>query len=82
MLRDGYTGKPKQNSFIERFNRTYRDEVLKVYVFKFLSEVREITENWMVEHNEEYPHESLENQTPAEYLAAHQKMENSILTQC
>lgn len=73
-------GKPTQNSFIERFNRTYREEVLNAYVFKTLSEVREITENWLVEYNEERPHESLGNLTPAEYLAAHQKLENSILT--
>ena len=38
-------GKPTQNSYIERFNRTYRDEVLNMYVFKILSEVRVITEN-------------------------------------
>jgi len=42
-------GKPTQNSYIERFNRTFRDEVLNMYVFNTLSEVREITEKWMKE---------------------------------
>ena len=62
-------GKPTQNSFIERFNRTYREEVLDLYVFSRLSEVRDITEEWLRQYNEERPHEALGNLTPAEYLA-------------
>ncbi len=72
-------GKPTQNSYVERFNRTYRDEVLNMYVFKTLNEVREITENWIREYNDERPHSSLGDLTPWEYLAKHELLENSNL---
>jgi putative transposase len=38
-----------QNGYIERFNRTYRNEVLDLYIFSTLREVQEITEGWIAE---------------------------------
>ncbi|HCT9736638.1 IS3 family transposase [Morganella morganii] len=64
-------GKPTQNTFIERFNRTYRTEILDFYLFRTLNEVREITEKWLSEYNCERPHESLNNMTPEEYRQHH-----------
>jgi len=67
-------GKPNQNAYIERFNRSYRNEVLDTWLFRDLDEVREISWAWMLEYNEERDHDSLGGLTPAELL---QQAENS-----
>ena len=72
-------GKPTQNSYVDRFNRRYRDEILNMYVFETLSEVRAITEEWMDQYNEERPHDALGDLTPFEYMTAHQQRVNSNL---
>lgn len=59
-------GKPNQNAYVERFNRTYRDELLDQYLFASLDDVREATYWWMQEYNEERPHDALNDLTPAE----------------
>jgi putative transposase len=46
-------------------------------VFRNLTEARELTESWMIEYNYERPNDSLEGLTPWEYLAKHQRAENS-----
>lgn len=62
-------GKPDQNAFIERFNRTYRTEVLDAYVFESLDQVRAISSAWLQSYNEERPHEALAGLPPAAYRA-------------
>ncbi len=57
-------GKPAQNGFIERFNRTYREEVLDMNIFNNLAEVKEITKSWLTEYNNARPHKSLNGLTP------------------
>lgn len=71
-------GKPAQNAFIERFNRTYREEVLDMYLFNDIKEVQEITDQWMNEYNTERPHESLKNLSPRQYMMTQEYSTNLL----
>lgn len=57
-------GKPAQNGFIERFNRSYREEILDMNLFYSLPEVAAITRLWLNEYNNVRPHHSLQGLTP------------------
>jgi putative transposase len=53
---------------IERFNKSYRDEVLDAHLFSTLEQVREIIEEWMKIYNEYRPHDALGRMPPAMYM--------------
>jgi putative transposase len=61
-------GKPHQNGYIERFNRTYREEILDNYAFENLSQARTMTNAWMWVYNNKRPHSSLGYLAPRGFL--------------
>lgn len=61
-------GKPDQNAFIERFNRSYRNEVLNLYVFESLEQVQLLTDEWLSGYNHERPHDSLGRVPPLTFM--------------
>ena len=72
-------GKPSQNAYIERFNRTYREEILDMYLFESIAYVQKLTDDWLTHYNEERPHQSLGGLTPRQFLNNNKFMgENSI----
>ncbi|WP_100099383.1 integrase core domain-containing protein [Snodgrassella alvi] len=41
---------------MEQFDRTYHTEVLDLYLFNNLEQVRKVTEEWLAIYNTERPH--------------------------
>ena len=64
-------GKPWQNGANESFNGKLRDECLGMHWFKNRVEAKVVIEDWRREYNEDRPHSSLGNLTPAEYAKSH-----------
>jgi putative transposase len=60
-------GKSTQNAIIERFNGTYRREILNAYLFKSLKQIQEITNQWLDEYNNIRPHASLGHVPPRQF---------------
>jgi putative transposase len=61
-------GKPDQNAYIERFNRSYRTEVLNAHLFESIAELRALTIQWLEIYNRERPHDSLGRVPPLTFL--------------
>jgi len=62
-------GKPQQNGIVERFNRTYREDILDANLFQTLDQAQQLTDDWIAYYNYERPHQALEYKTPIEYAA-------------
>ena len=60
--------KPKQNAYVERFNRTVRYDWLTQYLFESISEVQEYATRWAWTYNNERPNMALGGITPKQRL--------------
>ena len=60
-------GKPMQNSFVESFNGSFRDECLNEILFSTLADARHHINLWKENYNVNRPHASPGNLTPREY---------------
>lgn len=65
-------GKPNQNAFMERFNRSYRTELLNLYVFETIDQVQQLSDEWLHSYNHERPHDSLGRVPPLVYMPRQQ----------
>lgn len=52
-------GKPTQNAYIERYNRTVRHEWLNLHLFESLDHARELATKWLWQYNNERPHKAI-----------------------
>ncbi|QVQ24724.1 IS3 family transposase [Achromobacter deleyi] len=62
-------GKPQQNAYVERFNRTVRYEWLSQYHWDDLDHVQRVATQWMWSYNHERPNMALGGFTPKQRLA-------------
>lgn len=60
-------GKPNQNAFVERFNRTVRDNFLNRWLFESTGQVGEMACEWMNWYNEVRPHDACNGLPPTVY---------------
>ena len=61
-------GKPQQNAYVERYNRTVRHEWLDLHIFETIEEVQNIATEWLWTYNNERPNMGIVGVTPAQKL--------------
>lgn len=62
-------GKPQQNAYVERFNRTVRYDWLSQTLFSSIEEVQDAATRWLWTYNNERPNMALGGITPMQKLA-------------
>ena len=61
-------GKPQQNAYVERYNRTVRHEWLGQYIFETIQEVQDYATDWLWTYNHDRPNMGIGGITPAQKL--------------
>lgn len=62
-------GKPQQNAYVERFNRTVRYDWLSQYIFDSIDQAQDAATRWLWTYNNERPNMALGGITPMQKLA-------------
>jgi putative transposase len=62
-------GKPQQNAYVERYNRTVRYDWLAHYLFDSIEEIQEYATRWLWTYNHERPNMAIGGITPKQKLA-------------
>lgn len=62
-------GKPQQNAYIERYNRTVRHDWLSHYLFESIEQVQDCATRWLWTYNNERPNMALGGITPRQKWA-------------
>ena len=68
-------GKPMQNGYVDRFNRSFRQDVLDTNLFANLMQVKLASDEFEEDYNFHRPHESLGNLSPVNYRMKHMQHE-------
>ena len=61
-------GKPMQNAYVERYNRTVRHEWLDQYIIESIEEAQEFATQWLWTYNNERPNMGIGGIKPAQKL--------------
>ena len=65
-------GKPHQNAYVERFNRTFREDVLDTNLLISLDHAQTLIEELREDYNRYHPHSSFKDASPLDYREAHE----------
>jgi len=61
-------GKPTQNAYIERLNRTARHELFELHLFEYIEHTQLLATQWQWTYHNIYPHSSIGGVLPLQLL--------------